>query len=140
MTRFLVPVDGSETSLHAVEHLIDKRAWYAPPVEIHLLNVQHPLPGDVSRFVSQQDLTGHHHDEGIRALEAAREKLAAGGFDHAFHISVGDPAHVIAHYARDLHCDQVVMATHGQGAAADALGSVARRVVALAGVPVVLVR
>ena len=140
MLKFLVPIDGSETSARAAGHVVDKRAWYSAPVEVHLLNVQHPLPNDVSRFIPQEEIKGFHHDAGIRALSAARAKLEAGAIDHVFHISVGEPAHLIAHYAKELGCDQIIMGSHGQGVAADAFGSVARRVIHLADVPVVLIK
>ena len=138
--KVLVPIDGSQASIRAVDHVVDKRAWYSAPVEVHVLNVQHPLPSDVSRFIPQEEIKGFHHDAGIRALAAARTKLEAGAIDHVFHISVGEPAHVIAHYAKELGCDQIIMGSQGQGVAADAFGSVARRVIHLADVPVVLVK
>ena len=44
MFRILVAVDGSEPSNRTVSHLLKKLAWYKGPVEVHLLNVQPPLP------------------------------------------------------------------------------------------------
>ena len=57
MKKLLVPVDGSECSLRAVRHLVGKGSGAALPgtVEIHLVNVQPGLPGDITRFVSREN-------------------------------------------------------------------------------------
>lgn len=141
MLRFLVPVDGSETSLRAIDHLVKKLAWYREDVEVHLINVQHALHGDVSMFVDKDQVRQYHHDEGLKALAPAREKLDAQGVKYVFHIGVGDPAHVIAHYAREKQMDQIFMGTRGLGTVGSLLlGSVATKVLHLAGIPVLLVK
>jgi nucleotide-binding universal stress UspA family protein len=140
MAKILIPIDGSEASLRAVDHVIAHRTWYPPPLEVHLVNAQRPLPSDVSRFIAAGDVKGFHHDEGVRALAEARARLDTAGIGHAFHISVGEPGHVIAHYVKELQCDQVVMTTHGQGASSLVLGSIAAKVVQQGAVPVLLVK
>jgi nucleotide-binding universal stress UspA family protein len=51
------------------------------------------------------------------------------------------PALTIVNYAKDMHIDLIVMGTHGRGPMAHLLmGSVAERVVRLAGCPVLVVR
>jgi hypothetical protein len=54
----LVPVDGSAGSDRAVQSLIENRTGPQPveKMEIHLLNVQHPLWGDVSTFVDHDEI------------------------------------------------------------------------------------
>lgn len=142
MLRILVPVDGSETSLRAIDFLLKKAGWYKDMVEIHLLNVQHALHGDVSMFVGREPLAQFHHDEGMKALQAARAKLDAAGVPYVFHIGVGeDPAVIIAHYARDKQCDQILMGTHGRGVVAGMLmGSTTRKVLHLTVAPLLLVK
>jgi hypothetical protein len=41
MLKWRVPVDGSESALRAVSHMIDKLPWFKDGIEIYLLNVQH---------------------------------------------------------------------------------------------------
>ena len=142
MFRILVPVDGSEGSTRAVEHLIAKAPGFLPgTLQIDLLNVQPSLTGSASTFVNAETLKAYHQEEGLKALAAARERLQRAGVQHAHHIAVGDPAQVIAQYARQQKADQIVMGTRGMGAVSGMLlGSVATKVVHLSDVPVLLVK
>jgi len=141
MLKVLVPVDGSEAALRAVSHLAKIASWYRDPLEIHLLNVQYPLHGDVRVFLDDEQVQGFHHEEGLKALEAARGVLDAAALRYLFHVGVGDPAAVIAEYAREKGCDQIVMGSQGRSALAGLLmGSVATKVIHLSDTPVLLVR
>ena len=140
MRRFLLPVDASEASLRAVDHVMAQASHYRDPVELHLLNVQHALPSDVSSHIPPDVIKSYHHDEGIKALASARAKLDASSIPYVFHIGVGDPGHVIAHFGRELKCDEIVMTPRGLGATHATLGSVSMKVVHYADRPVVLVK
>ena len=141
MLKFLVPVDGSETSLRAVDQLLKDLQCYREQVDVHLINVQYPLTGDVSMFVAKEQIRDYHHDEGLKALAAAREKLDGSGVRYAHHIGIGDPAQVIAQYAREHEVERVIMGTRGLGSVAGLLlGSVAAKVIHLSEVPVLLVK
>lgn len=142
MYRILLPVDGSEASLRAVDHVLKKADLFKEPTEIHLLNVQLALRQGVTAFVSKRQIEGYHHDEGIKELASARAKLDAAQLPYQFHIGVGgEPAQVIARYARDKKCDQVVMGTRGLGSVAGVLlGSVTTKVIHLLDVPILLVK
>ena len=142
MHKLLVPVDGSDASLRAVDRLLILRSWYKEAPEIHLLNVQHVLHKDVSQFVSPEDIKSYYHDEGLKELEAAREKLDGAKVPYRHHVVIGElAAETIAHFAREHGIGQILMCTHGRSAAADlVLGSVARGVLQHTDVPVTLVR
>ena len=114
MLKALVPVDGSNNSLCAVRHVI-KLVQDREPLEIHLLNVQPPFRGDVTSFVSKEDVQGYHIDEGHKCLKRACEILDEAGVHYTTHIYVGHAAQVIAEVAKDLGCDKVIMGTHGYG-------------------------
>jgi nucleotide-binding universal stress UspA family protein len=139
--KLLAPIDGSDTSLRAVDALIAKLAAYRPPVEIHLLNVQHALRKDVGQFVDHDEIRRYHQEEGATALATARARLDAAGIAHAAHVFVGDdPATVIVQFVKEQTIDEVIMGSHGRGELAQILlGSVAREVLRGAGVPVTLV-
>ena len=140
MIKVLLPTDGSAASTQAISQLLSRQSWFRQPLELHLLNIQQAVRGDVGRFVGQEQLRSFHHDEGIKALAAARAVLDAAGVPYQFHVSVGDDAAaVIARFAREQHMDMIAIGKRGQSAVAGLLlGSVATAVSRLATVPVLL--
>ena len=143
MLKFLVPVDGSDASSRAIDQLVKIAGWYADKPEIHLLNVQPALPlgGRVGSFVGQDQIAQYKQEEGLAALASARQKLDAAGIPHHYHIGVGETAEIIARYATQTGCDQIVMGTRGMGSMSNlVLGSVANKVIHLSPVPVLLLR
>jgi nucleotide-binding universal stress UspA family protein len=142
MLKVLIPVDGSDTSQRAIEHVIATPA-YKDGADIHLINVQPPLPMGhrASSVVGHAKVEDYHREEGLKALHATQQRLDAAGVKYHCHIAVGDPAEVIVQYAKQHSVDQIVMGTHGHGRIASVLmGSVAKKVLENAHVPVVLVK
>ena len=143
MLKLLVPVDGSESSSRAVNHLIKKLGWFKDGAEIHLLNVQHPIPygNRVSSVIGHDKIAQFHQEEGMAALKNAMKKLDAAKFKYHYHIGVGEAAEVICQYAKEKGCDQIFMGTRGLGSVSGlVLGSVATKVIHLSPVPVLLVK
>jgi YjbE family integral membrane protein len=141
--RVLLAVDGSEGARKAVAHVLAMRQEMRDPaaLELHVLNVQSPVPGDVSNFVTNDSLQGYHSERAEAALKAPREALDAAQCPYQVHQEVGEPATSIAAAARRLGCELIVMGTRGLGATASALiGSVAQRTIEHATTPVLLVR
>lgn len=140
--KILLPVDGSECALRAVEHLISHSAWFRDLPEIHLLHVHAPIPiGRVQAHVGKETLHAYYLEESQASLLEAQQKLDAAGCAHTTHIHVGQPAEVIAKLAAEQGCDLIVMGTHGRGGIAGlVIGSVANRVLHLASCPVLLVK
>jgi nucleotide-binding universal stress UspA family protein len=136
----LVPVDGSANAERAVAHAITL-AKACQTAEIHLLNVQPPMRGDVSRFVGSDAVQDWHRDEAEKALAGAKRMLDAAGLTYKTHIGVGNPGDVIGSFAKKLDCTQVVMGTRGLGSALGLLlGSVAQHAVSHVDVPVTLIK
>lgn len=141
--KLLLPIDGSDISLRAVDHVIAKMQWYKDGVELHLINVQPPLPGgaQASALAGAGQVENYHKEEGMKELRPAQQKLDASGIKYQCHIAVGDPATVIADYAKQHAVGQIVMGTRGRGVVARALmGSVATKVLENSAIPVVLVK
>mgnify|MGYP001451771769 FL=1 len=140
--KILLPVDGSECALRAVEHLISHSAWFRDLPEIHLLHVHAPIPiGRVQAHVGKETLHAYYLEESQASLLEAQQKLDAAGCAHTTHIHVGQPAEVIAKLAAEQGCDLIVMGTHGRGGIAGLVtGSVANRVLHLTSCPVLLVK
>ncbi|MGH8619790.1 MAG: universal stress protein [Burkholderiales bacterium] len=140
--KILLPVDGSECALRAVDFVIRNAGTYREAVELLLLTVHPPIPyQNAIAALGKEKVNQYYHDEGIEALKSARAKLDAAKVAYHFHIGVGDPAEVIAQYAKEKGVDQIVIGTHGRGQMGTALlGSVAGKVIQRAPVPVLLVK
>ncbi|MDP2134392.1 MAG: universal stress protein [Sulfuritalea sp.] len=139
--KWLVPIDGSETSLHATNWIIDNIAAWREPPRILLINVQVSLPNDIGRFINAETIREFHLETGMKALAAARDKLAAAGIAAELHVLIGEAAATITAFADSHGCNQIVIGTRGHsGLAGTLLGSVAMKVVHLSNVPVLLIR
>ena len=143
LQRVLLAVDGSDGAARAVQNLIALRQDLRQPtaLDVHLINVQRPVSGDVARFVPGQTLEDYHHERSEKALAPARALLAAAGLAHKDHQRVGDPGPTIARVAQAEGCGLIVMGTRGLGSHTAALiGSVAQSTVEHAVMPVLLVK
>jgi nucleotide-binding universal stress UspA family protein len=137
--KILLPVDGSETSSRAVQFVIKQALNSKEAPELHLLNVQHPFPGTIKGVAEQA--RQYHHDEGMKAMASASRLLDDARIKYTHHIGVGEVGEIVAHFVKDLKCDQVVMGTRGMSSVANmVLGSAATKVLHLVDVPVLLVK
>jgi len=142
MLKVLVPVDGSKNSERAVAHAIGFIANSTAPVELHLLNVQLPIvSGGVRMFFKKEDIEAYYQENGQETLRTARERLDQAGLEYVQHVSVGPIGETIAAYAKEQHCEHIIMGSRGLGAITGmVLGSVASKVIHLTDVPVTLVK
>lgn len=130
----LVPVDFDDNSKAALD--LAKELAAIGDATIHILHVIAILlaPGESASFVVTRE-----EDIRIALEKIANEQL--GPVKHQIHIRTGDTARGIAETARDLHCDLIVMPTHGRrGLPHFFLGSVAERVVRESPCPVLTFR
>jgi nucleotide-binding universal stress UspA family protein len=140
MYRILVPVDGSDEALRALEHAV-RMARLIGEAEIHLVNVQPPISGSVGTFVGNENVARFHQEESDNALAAARKLLEREGMPVHDAVRIGNTSQSIADHARELPCDQIVMGTRGLGRIGSlVLGSVATQVVHLTEFPVTLIK
>jgi YjbE family integral membrane protein len=142
LRRILLAVDGSEISTRATQQVIEMRQNLSDPaaLELHLINVQRPVSGDVASFIASKSLDEYHHELSEQALAPARRQLDAAGVRYQEHQRVGMPGETIAKEAQAQACDMIVMGTKGVGGAASLLGSVAQSTIEGASVPVLLVK
>ena len=138
--NILVPVDGSANAERAVKHAIEI-GKACQTAEIHLLNVQPPVRGDVSSFIGGGTIENWHREEAEKALAGAKKLLDGSGLSYKVHISIGNPGDVIAGFAKKLACTQIIMGTRGLGSALGLLlGSVAQHAISHVDVPVTLIK
>ena len=143
MKNVLLPIDGSSCALRAVELILAKRARYSRPEElsIHLVNVQLPFTVEDIRWASKEQLNEYYHSLSERDTKTARERLDQAGVPYTCHALIGEAAEEIVALAERLHCDQIVMGTHGRRALEGLLmGSTTTKVIHLAKIPVLLVK
>src|SRR3990170_3615187 len=112
MTKVLVPVDGSEHSLHAVDHVIRGATAGGAAPEVHLLNVQPQILSGHARMYLKKDLVDEYYqEEAEKALKPAKEKLDQAGTKYVASYQVGNVPDVIAKYVKAKGCELVVMGT-----------------------------
>jgi YjbE family integral membrane protein len=143
LRRILLAVDGSEYADRAVQHLLALRQELRDPaaMDVHVINVQRPVSGDVSSFIASKSLQEYHHERSEEALASARRLLAAAGVAHQEHQRVGSPGATIAEAAQANGCDLIIMGARGRGThTAALLGSVAQSTIERSNVPVLLVK
>lgn len=135
--RLLVPIDGSDHSLHALAHVI-KRVASHPQLQIYVLNVQLPLPR--SLFVSRSMIADYHEAKSNEDLARALRMLQRNGLKAEIMVRVGEPGETIAKMARQKHCGEIVLGSRGLGNLKSlVLGSVTTKVIHAARVPVTVV-
>ncbi len=143
LRRVLLAVDGSEEALRATRHVVAMRQELRDPaeLELHLINVQRPVSGDVSSFVSARSLDEYYQERSEAALTPVREWLTAQSLTFTEHRRVGSPGQTIARTAQEQSCDLIVMGSRGLNThTSDLVGSVALGAVEHATVPVLLVK
>jgi nucleotide-binding universal stress UspA family protein len=137
--RILVPIDGSACSIHALQYAARRRQESSTGVDIVVLNVQLPIPP--SRFLTRQLIAEHQTRNADESLEPALQAIKKLKLDATCHALIGEPAAMIVAFAQKKRCGEIAMGNSGLGAIAGlVMGSVARKVVFLAKIPVVLVK
>ncbi len=143
LKRVLLGVDGSDGSAAAVRHLLAMRQELRDPasLDLHLINVQRSLPGDVSMFVGDKPRDEYHKELSDAAMVSARSALDTAGLRYQVHQHVGEPGNVIAAVAGSIGASMIVLGARGLGSnTGGLLGSVARSTSEHATVPVLLAR
>ncbi len=142
MTKILIPVDGSANAQRALDYMIKNIAALKEAPQLLLLNVQwNVATGNVKLFINQQTINDYYREQGMNALQSARDALDAAALPYQYHISIGTPAEAIVQYANEQSVDQIVMGRQGQGGLQSLLlGSVVNKVLHLANCPVLLIK
>lgn len=148
MQRIMAAVDGSPASLRAVALAADLAGKYG--AELLLATIAQPLSAaltaELETYVRQERIDvplgelGSAHAETV--LAGARLEAEAKGVTRiATRSSSGDPAEEIVALAAERRADLIVLGSRGHGRLAGlVLGSVAQKVLAHAGCPVLVVR
>ncbi|WP_300453063.1 universal stress protein [Accumulibacter sp.] len=141
MLKALIPFDGSDNALRAVDHLIHL-VRNREPMTVHLLNVREPIDAwEVRRVLTADEITALQLSEGDDILQPARQRLDAAGVPYVAEVLIGDVGPTIARHAEESGCDKIIMGSRGVSAIAGLLlGSVTTKVIHFAQVPVTVVK
>ena len=140
MATVLVPIDGSDNSMRALQATV-KQIKSGAATEVHLLNVQSQPLAMVSRYLTKDFIDTYHDEEGKKALSDAMALLDQAGIRFIPYIRVGPIAETIAAFSKEMQCDQIIMGTRGLGTISGLLlGSVANKVLYLVDIPVTFVK
>ena len=141
--KILVATDGSTPALHAVKYAVKLvELLSSAPNSITLISV-HDDTGlrHAKAFVGSEAVADYLRELSEKELEPARELLDSAGVRHDMEVRTGHVAQEIVDCAKAGKFDLIVLGVKGRGAIADLLlGSVAQRVLATAGKPVLLVK
>ncbi len=134
-SHILVATDGSKFSEAAVCYAMRlAKETKAKLTIIHVANVH----GYVE--VLWHDMKKRYRDEGEKVLEEVKEHCDLEGIDAETLLEEGVPYLKIVEAAKRLHCDLIILGSHGHsGLEKILLGSVAERVIGISPVPVMVV-
>lgn len=140
--KVLVAIDGSDNALRALEHALKLAACGPEPAEVVLVNVHDDVAlRSASQFVAKESVDAYLDELAAGETGGAAKRAAAAGVPHRLLTLRGPVGQTIADTAMREGCAMVVLGYKGRAALRDLLiGSVAQRVLALAQMPVVLVK
>lgn len=138
VSRVLVPMDGSEMSLRALEYALEVHSD-AEITVLHVAGEPSPMMGQALRLALEEDLGQAVEELAEDVLEPARELAAEYETEIDTSVGIGSPARVIVNRAEEY--DAVVLGTHGGNLQSRLfVGNVADRVFKRSPVPVTVVR
>ena len=139
MKKILVPYDGSDFSVRALAWAIAHRD--SNDDEIHVAYVVPEPQAWQTHGLEAQAVDAQLRLHAKEVLTPAREQLEKAHVKFHSHDLIGDIPHKIIELAKKLPADLIVMGTHGHGNLLEiVLGSVAKKILHLAEIPVTLIK
>jgi nucleotide-binding universal stress UspA family protein len=127
MKIIAVPINDARDAQWGASQAIE--LYRREPVQIHLVNVQSPLPRHVSRFFNRGDIQSFHRDAGMLVLAPAIKMLDEAGIPHQEHVLVGRKVECIVRFAKEYSCNQVILDSRPEGLLSVlGLGSIASQI------------
>jgi nucleotide-binding universal stress UspA family protein len=106
--KVLIPLDGSQPALAALDHICTLRREGAD-IEALLLHVCPRLSRHSGRFVSREAREGYYTEECKAAAARAVSRLAAAGVPFRVLMTIGPTAEYIARVAEQERVDQIII-------------------------------
>lgn len=141
--KILVACDGSKPALHAVKYAIKLMRSLSSTSNVITLISVHDDVGlrHAKTVVGHGAVADYLRELSEKEIRSARKLLDSAGVKHDMEVRTGHVAQEIVRCAKAGRFDLIALGAKGRGAIADLLlGSVAQRVLAMADMPVVLVK
>jgi nucleotide-binding universal stress UspA family protein len=139
--KILVAADGSSFTKRMLGYLAAHDEWLGDRHRYTVLTVVPLVPPRAAAVLSKDVLDSYYADEADKVFKPIREFFAHKELKVEFIAAHGHAAEVIAKTADEGKYDLLMLGSHGHGALGNlVMGSVATKVVAQCGVPVLLVR
>jgi nucleotide-binding universal stress UspA family protein len=150
-SSILVPYDGTELSLKALEKAEELGQKFNSQIIIFLIDDRSVYPIEIQKFVSRvhdldnlkEQFINIIRESVVCMLQERADKLKENGLNVDFIIRIGSPGDEILSVAADKDTDMIVMGTSGtlkRRQEKRGLGSISRWVSEMANCPVVLIR
>ena len=139
--KILVPVDGSPFTKRMLAYLAAHDEWLGGTHCYTLLHVAPAVPPRAAAVLDKTVLKEHYAEESEKVFKPLRTFFDKQKIAVDFVAKVGPAAETIASLADKGKFDLLMMGSHGHGLLGNlVMGSVTTRVLALCGVPVLIVR
>lgn len=139
--KILAAVDGSTYTKRMLAYLAAHDEWLGPQHDYTLLTAVNTLPARAVSALDKATLKTYYDETAEKVFKPLRTFFQKQGLKANFVSKVGPAAEVIADSATKGRYDLVVMGSHGHGTLANlVMGSVATKVLANCGTPVLLIR
>jgi nucleotide-binding universal stress UspA family protein len=139
--KILIAVDGSPFTKRMLAYLTAHDEFPGRGHDYTVLHTVPPVPPRAAAVLDKTTLDTYYQDEADKVFKPIRTFLGKQGLEAKFVFKVGPAADTIASYADKGKFDLMVMGSHGHGSLTNlVMGSVATKVLAKCGTPVLLVR
>jgi nucleotide-binding universal stress UspA family protein len=139
--KILVAVDGSPFTKKMLAYLAAHDEWLGGAHEYTVLHTVPAVPPRAAAVLDKAVLKAHYDEEAEKVFKPIRTFLGKQGVQATYAAKVGHAGETIASFADKGKFDLLIMGSHGHGTLTNlVMGSVATKVLAHCGVPVLLVR
>jgi nucleotide-binding universal stress UspA family protein len=139
--KILLAADGSDYTKRMLAYLAAHDEWLGSRHQYTVLTVVPAVPPRAAAVIAKDDLAEYYRDEADKVFAPIRAFFKQNNIDATYQAEHGHAADVIAEAADKGKYDLLMMGSHGHGTLTNlVMGSVATKVLAQCGVPVLLVR
>ncbi|MEO7245567.1 MAG: universal stress protein [Rubrivivax sp.] len=139
--KILIAVDGSAFTKRMLAYLTAHDDFPGRGHDYTVLHTVAPVPARAAAALGKGTLDAYYDEEAGKVFKPIKAFLAKQGLEASYVHKVGHASDLIAQTAEKGKYGLLVMGSHGHGSLVNlVLGSVATKVIAKCGVPVLLIR